>query len=324
MIGTTSLHDVHTVNTSTNLDCDGQSHAFDIDKEEDNYWSEEAQDWYNCPKTPCPNRYTYGPEDLYDASWVTPHPDQVPPPASTPVMSAPQPPPTPQQQPPDPIQMLIASMNQLQQAMTQVVTNQHQHTPELKNTVQTPAPFKGTSSADARRFLAAFTLYAMSAGRAMNSVDAVGRYVARHDAWIRTALSFLQDEVALWATPYMEQVALGQSPFGNNWGTFTAAFKSRFETTDETADAKEALRKLEQGRSTVAEYLAKFKELMGRTGYGAVDLRDWFYDNLASYVKDELVHTARPIGLLDELSAVAIDIDNRIRQRRAEKAREMG
>ncbi|EEB88902.1 hypothetical protein MPER_13073 [Moniliophthora perniciosa FA553] len=66
---------------------------------------------------------------------------------------------------------------------------------------------------------------------------------------------------------------------------------------------------------------AKFKELMSRTGYSEADLRDRFYDHMSGRIKDELVHTARPIGTLEELIEVAIDLDVRIRQRDAEKAR---
>ena len=163
----------------------------------------------------------------------------------------------------------------------------------------------------------------MSAGKSLNRVDAAGNITARHDLWIRLALSFLQDDAALWATPYMEEFAANRTPFSGDWDQFKAAFKARFETTDEAADAKDSLRRLYQGRGTVAEYLAKFKELKDRTGYSTTDLRDRFYEHLASEIKDELVHTARAIGTLDELSMVAIDLDNRLRQRRAEKAREI-
>ena len=133
-------------------------------------------------------------------------------------------------------------------------------------------------------------------------------------------MSFLQDDAAIWATPYLESLTNLQPVFNDNWEEFTTAFRLRFETTDEKVDAKETLRKLWQGKNTVAEYLAKFKELSGRTGYSTADLRDRFYEHLASEIKDELVHTARPIGTLEELAQVSIDIDVRIRQRRSEKA----
>jgi hypothetical protein len=77
-----------------------------------------------------------------------------------------------------------------------------------------------------------------------------------------------------------------------------------------------------QNASTVPEYAAQFKQLMARTGYSPADLRDRFYEHLTTKIKDELVHTARPIAAFDDLISVATDIDTQVRQRRAEKDRE--
>jgi hypothetical protein len=140
--------------------------------------------------------------------------------------------------------------------------------------------------------------------------------------WIRAALSYLQDDASIWAAPAMEEFADGGIPFGGLWATFREQFKAWFETVDEAVDAKEKLRVLWQDNSSVPEYAALFKELMARTGYSSVDLRDRFYEHLSTRIKDELVHTARPIGTLDELVTVASGIDVRVHQRRAEKERE--
>jgi hypothetical protein len=140
--------------------------------------------------------------------------------------------------------------------------------------------------------------------------------------WIRAALSYLQDDASIWAAPSMEIFASGGVPFDGLWETFRAQFKARFETVDEAVDAKEKLRVLWQGKTTVPKYAAQFKEYMMRTGYSATDLRDRFYDHLTSTIKDELVHTARPNDTLDSLILVATDLDVRIRQRQSEKERE--
>ena len=189
--------------------------------------------------------------------------------------------------------------------------------------VQKPAPFKGEHGSDARRFLAAYDMWATAQGTALNTVDREGNPVARKDAeWIRAALSYLQDDASIWASPSMEIFASGRVPFDGLWETFRAQFKARFETVDEAVDAKEKLRVLWQGKTTVPKYAAQFKEYMMRTGYSATDLRDRFYDHLTSTIKDELVHTARPNDTLDSLILVATDLDVRIRQRQAEKDRE--
>jgi hypothetical protein len=120
----------------------------------------------------------------------------------------------------------------------------------------------------------------------------------------------------------MEEFATGGIPFDNNWSVFREQFKARFETVNEAVDAKEKLRNLWQNEWTVAQYAAKFKEIMARTRYSPVDLRDRFYEHLAPLVKDELVHSARATDTLDRLVTVATDLDVRIRQREAEKERE--
>jgi hypothetical protein len=186
-----------------------------------------------------------------------------------------------------------------------------------------PASFKGGSSDDARRFLAGFTMWAMTQGTGLNVVDQQGNAVGRRNCeWIRAALSFLEGEAAVWASPAMESFARGVIPFQDDWDRFHADFKARFETVDEAADAKEKLRTLYQGFSSVPEYAAKFKELMARTLYSQADLRDRFYDHLSPRIKDELVHTDREHDTFDRLVNVATDIDTRIRLRRAEREKE--
>jgi hypothetical protein len=221
--------------------------------------------------------------------------------------------------PVDPITQLVAAMAQLAEVSTMGLANNL----SKAKAVQKPSPFKGEHGSDARRFLAAFTMWATVQGTALNTVDQQGNTVDRRDVeWIRAALSYLQDEAAVWGSPAMEEFASGGIPFDNDWDTFREQFKSRFETVNEAVDAKEKLRVLEQNESTVPEYAAQFKELMARTGYSSVDLRDRFYEHLAPIIKDELVHTARQVDTLDQLINVATDLDVRIRQRQAEKDRE--
>ena len=153
-------------------------------------------------------------------------------------------------------------------------------------------------------------MWAMAQGTALNVVDQQGNAVNRRNMeWIRAALSYLQDDASIWASPAMEEFATGGVPFSGQWETFRKHFKARFETVDEAVNAKEKLRVLWQDTFTVSEYAALFKELMARTGYSSADLRDRFYEHLSTCIKDELVHTARPISTLDELIMVASDID---------------
>jgi hypothetical protein len=100
--------------------------------------------------------------------------------------------------------------------------------------VQKPSPFKGEQGSDARRFLAAFTMWATVQGSALNTVNEHGEAVDRRDVeWIHAALSYLQDEAAIWGSPAMEEFATGGIPFDSDWGMFCKQFKARLETVNE-------------------------------------------------------------------------------------------
>jgi hypothetical protein len=221
--------------------------------------------------------------------------------------------------PPTPMEQLADAMAHLAE-----ISALHLATSVSKtSSVMKPVPFKGESGDDARRFLAGFHLWAMTQGTGMNVVDHQGVAVRRRDLeWIRAVLSFMESDAAVWASPAMEQFAEGRIPFGGNWGLFQDEFKARFEAVDEAIDAKEKLRALYQGLSSVPEYTAHFKQLMTRTRYSSADLRDRYYDHLSSRIKDELVHSGRETDDFDDLVRVATKIDTRVRQRRAEKERE--
>lgn len=117
------------------------------------------------------------------------------------------------------INVLIAGQTQMQQALTALtlavttltttVNNCQQGMLErtLDKALQKPTPFKGNSSADARRFLATFSTYAMTTGSLLNNATADGAYTPDNRKWIISALTFLQDKAAIWATPYLEMAA---------------------------------------------------------------------------------------------------------------------
>ncbi|KAF8472217.1 hypothetical protein DFH94DRAFT_767338 [Russula ochroleuca] len=95
-------------------------------------------------------------------------------------------------------------------------------------------------------------MWATAQGTGLNTVDAEGNPVVRRDSqWIRAALSFMQDDAAVWAAPAMEVFEEGQIPFDSRWETFREQFKACFEAADEAVDAKEKLRVLFQDSSTV-------------------------------------------------------------------------
>lgn len=131
-------------------------------------------------------------------------------------------------------------------------------------------------------------------------------------------MSFLTDDAALWAVAEMEKSGGATHPFGGNWNTFETAFKARFETINETTDARDRLKALRQ-TGTVAAYIAEFEQLMGRTGFSENDLRDRMNDGLSEKIKDALVPYGQPTTTFAELKAAALALDARLIQRRIEK-----
>ena len=82
----------------------------------------------------------------------------------------------------------------------------------------------------------------MAQGTALNVVDQQGNTVSRCNMeWICAALSYLQDNATIWASPTMEEFANGSVPYNSQWKAFRKQFKARFETVDEVVDAKEKL-----------------------------------------------------------------------------------
>jgi hypothetical protein len=82
---------------------------------------------------------------------------------------------------------------------------------------------------------------------------------------------------------------------------------------------REALKKIQQGKGSVPEYMAQFDQHTGQTGWSDANHHQHFYDSLSEGVKDGLALTDRCIGTFDELRATAQVIDQRYRQHQAEK-----
>ena len=133
--------------------------------------------------------------------------------------------------------------------------------------------FTGERGGDACCFLAVFDMWAMAQGSRLNVVDRQGNPIScRDNKWIRTILSLMSDDAAVWAAPTMEEFTGGQIPFVGMWENFHTEFQAHFKTSDKSGDMKETLRVLWQGDSTVPEYATLFKQVMGWTGYSATDL----------------------------------------------------
>jgi hypothetical protein len=176
-----------------------------------------------------------------------------------------------------------------------------------------PQPFKGQRGPDARRFLAAFWVWAAQQPQLQD-----------YEQWIAAVFGYLHDDAAIWATPYLEQQKRGETPFEGSWTKFEEKFKARFKTVDEQYDTREYIKSLKQGSLSVVEYVAKFAEYKDRTGFSPEDLRERLCEGLASYIKDAMANSERKTTTYKELVETAQILDKRYQERRAEKACKQG
>ena len=68
----------------------------------------------------------------------------------------------------------------------------------------------------------------------------------------------MQREAGYWTHPYLEELAHNCTLFAD-WPMFEAAFISKFEPVDATAEAKSVLLTFKQGMHDFSLYLAEFE-----------------------------------------------------------------
>ena len=177
----------------------------------------------------------------------------------------------------------------------------------LKDTIARPKAWTGTGgSTEARHFLAAYCNWASSQGEGLNDYDAVRNiFIVNEKRWISAVLNLMEEGARTWALPYLEELGRGKQPFKGDWAEFEKA--------------REALKNIKQGKQTVAEYTSKFDQYTMQTGWSDADHRTRYYDGLSDKVKDSMAIMDQPISTFEELRKVALILDQRIRQREAEK-----
>ena len=195
-------------------------------------------------------------------------------------------------------------------------------TPNKKDIVSKPKPWNGKGgSTEARHFLAAFNNWGFGQERAMNTLDPVTNTWHREEQkWIQAVLNHMEEDACTWALPHLEELLnLQRAPFGGSWATFKSEFTKRFIPLDISETARDALKKIKQSKMSVAEYQSMFDQYSKQTGWSDNDHQQRFYDGLTDHIKDALLVTNLPIETLEELCTAAQSIDQRLRQRNAEK-----
>jgi Retrotransposon gag protein len=190
-----------------------------------------------------------------------------------------------------------------------------------KETVARPKPWDGkTGSGEARHFLAAFNNWAFSMDDALNDWNpTINNWTRNPGKWIQAVMNLMEGDARTWALPHLETLKNGTIPFTSSWTEFEREFTKRFIPLDVSESAREALKKLKQGKDSVAEYISKFDQYTTQTGWSDADHRQRFYDGLNDKIKDVLAYTDQTITTLTQLKDASSKIDRRIRQREAEK-----
>jgi hypothetical protein len=218
----------------------------------------------------------------------------------------------------DAINALVQNQIDMQNAIIAIAVNTSSTmtTNAAITSSEPPVQYGGQRGDDVRSFIAAFELWA-SGNATLNT---------SYKKKIESALSYLENDAAVWATPYIELINKANNnptvhyPF-DSWVDFIDTFKCQFKTVDDQTkfDAQEALKSLWQGRKSVVTYAALFKQYSGRTGFSDNYLREIFYDRLADRVKDGLVYLAGPTDTVDLLVKAAMAVDLRQIERAKEK-----
>ena len=190
-----------------------------------------------------------------------------------------------------------------------------------KVAVARPKAWNGKGrSVEARHFLAAFANYAGNEGDTLNDWDAINnRWIQNNKRWIAAVLNLMEEEARTWALPYLELLAKGRLAFSGNYDYFVQAFLKHFAPLDTTEAARDVLKALKQGKDSVAEYISKFDQFTGQTGWSNADHHTRFYDGLNEQLKDNLAISDHPITDLHDLKLAAQILNQCMRQREAEK-----
>lgn len=133
-------------------------------------------------------------------------------------------------------------------------------------------------------------------------------------AMVAYIMTLLSGRALAWANALLER----QSPLCSDYDLFIEEMKKVFDCPVRGRDAATRLLYLRQGRNSVANYAIEFRVLAAESEWTDAALIPTFLHGLSDEVKDELVSRELSEGL-DSLITLAIQVDNRFRERRRER-----
>ena len=133
-------------------------------------------------------------------------------------------------------------------------------------------------------------------------------------AKVAYTINLLRGRAAKWATAVWDR----DSPLFTSYARFSQELRRIFDFPVEGPECTKRLFSLTQSSRSVAEYSIEFRTVAAESGWGDLELKGIFTRGLSEQLKDELATRDEPPSL-EELIALAIRVDNRLRERRREK-----
>lgn len=123
-------------------------------------------------------------------------------------------------------------------------------------------------------------------------------------------IGLLRDKALRWAEAIIDEEKI----YRYSYDDFLDLFKQTFSPKISEEEAAKKLWTLKQGNRSAAELVIEFRTLAADSGWNAPALKGAFLHALCEKLKDELASRDEP-DTLDDLIALAIRIDNRLRER---------
>lgn len=128
-------------------------------------------------------------------------------------------------------------------------------------------------------------------------------------------MSLLSGKASAWAVA----LSSSKSPICSTLSSFTSEMQKVFDHPLQDKEASNRLLSLRQGSGSVSTYSVDFRILATECGWDDKALKGIFFRGLSEEVKDELAARDETKDL-EELISLSIRLDNRLRERRRERA----
>lgn len=199
---------------------------------------------------------------------------------------------------------MVQGMMMTQQQQTAAPVNNNNINP--KNNFKKPPTYDGKDRSFCSTFISHINLHFMANPSSFTNDQAKVMYAA----------SLLRERAFKWFEPYLHNNDLNILADYNN---FVTELLANLGDPDRLRTTTRKLRHLTQ-LSSAAAYATEFYQLASFLNWNDDALYAQFYEGLKSEVKDALAVAPRPITC-QELSNLAINLDNRLHERKMERGR---